>query len=320
MTRARVRLGLVGVGRWGRVLLRAMSHHVDIEPVAVASSRADTEALLPHGCLRYPQWDAMFAQARLDGVIIATPPSTHAAILAAAIGRGLPAVVEKPVSTREDEVASLLALARARQALVMVDHVHLFHPAFRRLCRMVRSDRFGPVQRIDGVGVRFGPFDKEPDVLWDYGPHDLAMAITLLGQPPCGQQALRLERRRVEGGVGEMLRLDLAFPAGVAMTATIGNLAPERARLFAVRCRDATLIYDDGPGDKLWIEQDGQRRPLPLDEAPLPLDQMLSDFAQAIRHGAGDCEALALGLEVTRSLARCAETLAAPVDHPPGPA
>ena len=58
----------------------------------------------------------------LDFVDIATPPSTHAALATAALGRGLHVLCEKPLVTKPDDVAALSKLAKEKDRAVVTVH------------------------------------------------------------------------------------------------------------------------------------------------------------------------------------------------------
>ena len=42
----------------------------------------------------------------------------------------------------------------------------------------------GPIREIAAVAGNRGPYREDVAVLWDWGPHDVAMALDLVGASP----------------------------------------------------------------------------------------------------------------------------------------
>ncbi len=294
---SKTRIGVIGAGRWGRVILRAAAGVAGIAVTGLASGNPNSAAQLPPGARAFADWRAMIAAGGLDGVVIATPPATHAAIATAAIEAGLGVFIEKPLTLNGAEAQALRDFAAHRQAVVRVDHIHLFSPAFRALKAQAAN-----IRALRGVAGNWGPYRSDASVLWDWGPHDIAMALDLMGRLPTKIAARRLDRRDVEGGVGETLRLSLDFD-GVAADIVIGTLM-DKTRRFEVDSGGGTLSYDDLAADKLcW-----NGRPLACPATP-PLSVALAEFGAAVATRDTALDQLDLGIRVVEVLERCQQDL-----------
>ncbi|MFA7249540.1 MAG: Gfo/Idh/MocA family oxidoreductase, partial [Dehalococcoidia bacterium] len=172
-----LRLGLIGAGRWGRVLIATIRRLPGLDLCWLASTAPDAPSLVRPGATVAPDWRA-FTGARLDGIVIATPADAHAAPLRAAIEAGVPAFVEKPLVTAVEDARALAALAAERNAVVLVDHTAIFHPAYERLRELGQPGR---PWRVVSMGGQWGRLGGDVGALWDYGPHDLALCLDLLG-------------------------------------------------------------------------------------------------------------------------------------------
>ena len=138
-----VRLGLVGAGRWGRVFIRTIGECDGVTLTGLASNNPDARALMPEGCRLTKDWRALISDAEVDGLIVTVPPPAQCAIATAAIEAGVPVLLEKPLCLDRVEAERLLNLADSRDALVMVDHTHLYHPAYMAL-KSKLADLGGP--------------------------------------------------------------------------------------------------------------------------------------------------------------------------------
>ena len=264
----------------------------DVQLARVASGNPETRSLVPPGCAISGDWREVVAADDVDGIIVATPASTHAEIALEAIARRRPVLVEKPLTLSLASAVSIRAAASARGVLVMVDHVLLFHPEYQALKRAARSE--GPVRGITGRAGARGPYRPDAGVLWDWGPHDVAMCVDLLGAEPQALDAECLESRPMEGGRAERVRIGLGFSGNVQADIELSTLA-DRHRRFEVRLDSRTLHYDGA---------------LPGAPADQPLTRAVREFAAGIASGNTSTESLELGVAVVRTLERCAAAIA----------
>ena len=311
-----VNLGLIGAGRWGRVYIDTLRRLDSIRLARLASRNPESRALVEDDCTVGKSWKSLIKAGDLDGVIVATPPALHAEMARAAIRAGLPVLVEKPLTADLKQARALLALADKHDALVMVDHVHLYHPAYRELKR--KSLILGDIHGIRSAGGNRGPFRDDTDVLWDWGPHDVAMCLDLARCPVAEVTAERVRRRKTKQGRGEILALTLTFEDGLRALIEIGNIMQHKTRFLAVQFMRHQLIYDGVAEAKLVEERlTDSPRCIVESEPPqyhvmdheLPLDRCLLDFADGIRARSRDRSGLKLGVDVVEVLDRCAQQL-----------
>src|SRR5271167_903612 len=142
----RARLGLVGAGRWGRNYIKTIKSIPNAVLTAVSSRNPSTPALLPPGCRVEIDWRDIVHADDIDGVIVASPPGTHAEILIESIKAGKPVLVEKPVAITRPEVIRIRRHLADHRSIISVDHTHLYDQAFRALRRKAAS--LGPVRLI----------------------------------------------------------------------------------------------------------------------------------------------------------------------------
>ena len=270
------RLGLIGVGAWGRRYIDRIGARSDCRIAAVARASAaqpDTVA----GAAACESWQALVAKAatgELDGVIAATMPLHQAEVAAACATQGVPLLVEKPLGLSLADVERVRACfeSAARKAPLVVDYIHLWSAPFVALkARVAVAGGGQSVIAITTEGFNRGPMRAFPS-LYDYGPHDLAMALSLLGTD-VAFHLHDVERTSAGGGDLYEARFDLGH---VPVRMCVGNGADHKARRFAVALRGGrTLLYDDlKPHPQKLCEDEV---PVAVD-ADGPLDAVLSDF------------------------------------------
>lgn len=301
MSGGRTRLGVIGAGRWGRNIIATLRGMPAAEVAGVASRNPATRDLLDARCVLEPEWRRLLRHPGLDGVIVAAPPALHAEMAAEALRAGLPVFVEKPLTCDVGEAERLFDLAAAKHGYVLVDHVHLFSRAYQTL--KGRLPDIGPIARVQAEAGAWGPFRADTPVLWDWGPHDAAFCVDLLGARPDALRAERIERRPVEGAWGETLALRADYPAAVTADVRVSNLLAARRRRLRVDGPGGALVYDDCAESRLTCAAPGGGA-TSVDTAYVPpLECALSRFVANVSTGRMSLDDLRFGVEVVRLLA-----------------
>ena len=307
--RAPLRLGLVGRGPWGQKIAAALKTLPGVELAGIAG-RAD--------------WPALVADPTVAGIIVAAPPAAHAEIALVAIKAGKAVFIEKPLALDVVQAEAILAEAEKAGVGAMVDHVHLFHPAYGELKRQLAAE--SPVHMVRGRGGRRGPFRADAPVLWDWGPHDVAYALDLLGPTPERVTAFIGKRAETPEGMGEIVALSLVYADGGRAELEFGNLYDSPVRELIVQCAECDLVVDEKSKKPLVRlprretesclpeenAAEGASRLIPVG-TDSPLTVALTAFADSIRAGRGgraEVSSLALGVAVVRVLARAERALA----------
>lgn len=280
----------------------------------LASRNPASRDWVDSNCRITEDWRCVATANDLDGVIVATPPALHAEMTRVAVEAGLAVLVEKPLTLNLEEAQNLLAFAESHRGFVLVDHIHLFNPAWQALKDHVAT--LGPARKIQAIAGGWGPFRPDTTVLWDWGPHDIALCIDLLGRSPIRIEARRSEARQMGGGAGEIVQLHLGFDDGPSAEITLGNLFQEKRRSFSVEYDEWTLIYDDAVPEKLTRRPtqvdpklfSGHAEPLPVVMEP-PLNRVVRVFADGILKGEHSTSSLSLAVQVVAVLSRAQEAL-----------
>jgi len=315
-----VRLGLIGAGRWGRRFLATVPSVPQARLVSLATRVASNASLVGDGVELTSDWRALCRSEQVDGVIIATPPSTHPEMLRACLAARKPALVEKPLCLGLGPALELEREVRASGLPVLVDHTFLFHPAFEEMLRQCREP--GEVRWIHAEGRAWGPFRAEKvPVLWDRGPHDVAMCLALMRALPVAVTGLAAWTDAPPAVDAQMITLRLEFREGAVAWIEIGHLASQKRRRFSVFTADRTLVFEDGMPEPLiaisrpWRFEGGQaeapRQTLEV-ERELPLNRVLREFVAGVAGRPSKRFGLALAVDVARVLEAAGRAVANP--------
>ena len=258
---SRLKLGVVGAGTWGRNHVRTAASLADAELAAVCDTDAQVRGRLER---QYPgahvTGDLADLLGRVDAVVIASPAATHARIALQCVEAGKPCLVEKPfaLSTRDAE-----AVARAgsgRGVPVLAGHLLVFHPAVERLRSLVQEGELGRIYYLYGLRVNLGQVRADENALWSFGPHDVSVALYLLGEAPVRVAAHG--KSYLQPKVEDVVFLAMEFGSGVLAHVQLSWLDPHKERKLTVVGAKKMVVFDDMEArEKLRIYDKGVERP-----------------------------------------------------------
>ncbi|MCL4418673.1 Gfo/Idh/MocA family oxidoreductase [Patescibacteria group bacterium] len=163
-----MKFALVGRGIWGKNYIRTIKKIPGCE--------------LPKDYIKTNNYNELFRYKDIDGIIIATPASTHYKIAKDFLERGFNILVEKPLVINFQDALKLKKIADQNKGTVaMVGHIYLFNPAFETFKKYVQKIR--KISYIESYGSNYGPFRKDVSPLWDWAPHDISMLTDIFGKP-----------------------------------------------------------------------------------------------------------------------------------------
>lgn len=158
----RLRLGMIGVGMRGRVLLRELVRRDDVEIVGLCDIEAFTlnEALKQFTDAAKPAprlytgsneaWREMLATAELDGVVIATPWELHAPMAIGAMRARVPVACEVVAGiTLDDHWRVLRTQLETGTPYMLLENV-CFRRDVMAVLNMVRQGVFGEMIHLEG--------------------------------------------------------------------------------------------------------------------------------------------------------------------------
>ncbi|MEM9163551.1 MAG: Gfo/Idh/MocA family oxidoreductase [Cyanobacteria bacterium P01_F01_bin.4] len=252
----KISLALFGIGRWGTHLLRNFLAHPQISVRAVVDP---SEARLAEIAGRFKldsqvalltDWQGALKAEGLEAVAIATPATTHEALITAALKANLHVLAEKPLTLDHQSAAALCQLAHQQQRQLVVDHTYLFHPAVaagRATLGKLATLRYGYATR-----THLGPVRQDVDALWDLAIHDIAMFNHWLGEAPSQVQAEGLiwqqthpRPPRFPHGLADTVWCRLRYPSGFQAHLHLGWANPDKQRRLCVVGDQGTLIFDE---------------------------------------------------------------------------
>jgi scyllo-inositol 2-dehydrogenase (NAD+) len=190
--RRRLNVGLIGLGRLGRVYARDLSTRIaETRLVAVADLSGGLAAEVADEfdvAAFYETPHDLIADASVDAVVVASPTHTHREVVVAALARGKPTFCEKPLALSLDECREVQAAVARHGGFFQMGFMRRFDPGYVAGKRQVDEGRIG-------TPVVFKATSRDPyrpsleyanpassgGILVDMGIHDFDLARWFMG-------------------------------------------------------------------------------------------------------------------------------------------
>lgn len=320
----RVRLALVGFGYWGPNYARVLNDLPGAELTVVCDRRPERRAMVRQRYQSVAICDGveeLFGRDDVDAVVIATPASTHEALVRAALEHGRHVLVEKPMALDTDGCAALCDLAESAGRVLMVGYTFLYNAGVRTMKAWMAPEAFGEPYYLHATRTNLGPIRQDVNAVWDLAPHDIAIFNYLLNDEPrwasaIGTRVLRTSRDDVafatlgyDNDVVGNIHVSWADPNKVREVVAVGS----RRRVVFNDLNDAerVRVYErgvsvgdgitDSYGEFKLLVRDGDIIS-PKVEASEPLKNQCMDFLEAIATGRLPVAHGRFGLGVVRTL------------------
>lgn len=244
-----ITLALVGIGNWGKNFLSTVKNIPDCQIKYICSKTDKKLKLLDGNYHKTTNYKDLFKFSDIDGVIIATSGSTHFAIASEFLKKGFNILIEKPLTLNYQDALKLQTLKNKTDSKVLVGHVYLFDPAFKKTKELFKN--LGKIRYISYESVNQGPFRDDMSILWDMGPHPISMLLDLFGKEPKEIQAWGLNTLRYKTNLFDTVVIDLKFSNVSWISIKISWLAPFKRRELIIVGEKDGLLYNDLSGKKI---------------------------------------------------------------------
>jgi predicted dehydrogenase len=305
-----LRFALIGPGQIAAVFAESLVES-GIGSVAcvygrrLAAARALTERF---GGEAVADLEAALGHSAVQAVYVATPHSSHAEIVRAALEAGLPVLCEKPLTTTPAATRELFALAASQRTLLAEGYMYRTHPQIERAMASVASGELGDLQRLQShFGFRL-EYEREhrlfaPELgggaILDVGGYPVSLALAIARASGVAlERALRPEVVSADGqlaasGVDGSARLELRFANGliaelrVSLQEELGRGALLQGQAGSLRLEDPFLPGGSrrGRGARLWVESERQRREERIDARLDCFALEAQEFARCVQTG-----------------------------------
>jgi predicted dehydrogenase len=304
MTPDPVRIAVIGVGHLGRHHARILSSMEGARLTAVVDTIPERAQEIASASSARALTDYRDLLDDVDAAVVAVPTQSHREVAVPFLERGIPVLVEKPMSRSIEDADRMLEAAGRGRAMLAVGHTERHNPAVAAAMRLVTAPRFIEVHRLSAFPDR----SLDIDVVFDLMIHDLDIVLALVRSEVVSIEAVGVP---VLTPKYDIANVRLRFSSGCIANITASRISKDRVRKIRFFQPDAYLSVDYASQEvEAWRLVRREPRPgieggpIPV-ERDEPLRRELADFVMAVRDrsaplvdGAAGRRALALAAEI----------------------
>ncbi len=343
MSSTEIRVALIGFGLGGAFFhapLIAAAKGMRLAAVVTGNAERQAQALRDYPGVRVlADPEALWREAAdYDLTVISTPNRSHVPLALAALGAGLPVVIDKPFATSAVEARRVIAAAREKKLALSAYHIRRWDSECLTLRGLMEQGTLGRVLRFESRMERWRPAPKGGwkergvteeggGLLYDIGSHLIDQALYLFGPVRDVYAELDIRRAGVESDDDVFLALShesgvrshlwasvMAATPGARMRVmgTAGAYVKQRGDVqeAALRAgaRPATPGWGEDPSENWGVISDGARSQA-VESVRGSYQSFYSGMASALRDGTAlpvDPEDAVTGLKIIEAARRSA--------------
>ena len=228
-----VNLALVGSGRWGTNYLETINEISECKLVYVCSPNIESKNISSK-FVKVKNYKELKHKKKLDGVIIATPASTHYEIASFFIKNDINILLEKPLVTSYIQAKKLKKIISKSKSKVFPGHIYNYNPGI--LLTKKFASLIGNIVEIQCKSYSNGPIRQDVSDLWDRAYHDIYISQLLSGSSPISVSC------KVKNKITNLV---LNYPGNIKSKIKVSSYHKNKVRLFTIRGKKGTIIFDD---------------------------------------------------------------------------
>jgi len=190
--KGRLAIGLIGVGRLGRVYARDLAGRIAetrlvavADPVGTLAQEVAAEFDVPR---HYTDPQALIDDAAVEAIVIVSPTDTHRQLVIAAAQRGKPTFCEKPPALSLNEIAAMKAAIAKSGIFFQMGFMRRFDSGYAAAKKQIEGGRIGTPLVFKSTSrdpfrpsLEYANPKSSGGMLIDMGIHDFDLARWFMG-------------------------------------------------------------------------------------------------------------------------------------------
>ena len=240
---------VVGGGYWGKNHIKTF-----YELGALGAIVEENKDLLDsfskyNNVLLYNNLDDAILNNQLTGFTVATPAETHYKIAKKIILSGKNVLIEKPFALNIKDAEDLVFLSKSNKVTLMVGHLMLFHPAIKKIKKLINDKAIGKLRYIYSNRLNFGKIRTFEDVFWSLAPHDISIFQYIIKSFPVSINIFG--NSFIQKGISDSTITHLEYPDNIHCHIYNSWIHPYKEHRLVIIGSEGMITFDDSSEKKL---------------------------------------------------------------------
>jgi predicted dehydrogenase len=303
-----IRIALIGCGYWGSTVLKAILRTPGLELAAVYDrnpKQLETLRRIYGDSFSYADnYQELLEDKSIDALALTVSTGAHFHMAEQALAARKHIFIEKPFTETLAQAEKLYKQAKENGCIIHVDHIMLYHPAIRKMKKLLDSGSLGELRYMEMRRTSFGGARADVTVLQDLAVHDLSIIDYLTdGEEPVSVHSLGEKLGYPHTSIAFTL---LKYP-GFSAELTSSWVSPVKERKICLGGTEKNLVFDEiSAPDKLRVYHNSDPddpRIIQL-EAGNALHNSVEHFCECIESGVDSLTDGASAVRIMRILAK----------------
>jgi UDP-N-acetylglucosamine 3-dehydrogenase len=240
---AGIKIGVIGVGGWGKNHVRVLYNMGVLEAVCDLSADRAKEIAKKYDTKYYSSINDLFSnETGLDACLVCTPTKSHLSVVREVIQNGCHAFVEKPLSFSSKECEEMKDLSEKSKVILTCGYVERFNPAVQDLKKIIEEQAYGDLLMMEFHRENRMPLHiKDVGVIYDTSVHDIDTAMFLFGKGPNMVFARAGKKFHL---FEDFATIMLGFEDQKVAIIASNWVTPKKVRTFSAVCTEGTINGD----------------------------------------------------------------------------
>ena len=174
------KIGIIGMGKWGKNLIREFSNFAEISICVTNGNQENINWIQKN----YPKTkistnvNDILNENDIDAIVIATPIITHYELIKKSLESGKHVFVEKPMVQTIGQANEVINIAKYKKLCLFVGHVFLHNQIFKQIKKIHKSEN---IMELNFDWRKFGTFEE--NIFENLLTHELSINLALFGIP-----------------------------------------------------------------------------------------------------------------------------------------
>ncbi|HDP98467.1 MAG TPA: oxidoreductase, partial [bacterium] len=231
-------------------------------------------------------------------------------------------LVEKPMALTLSEAQKLKSTADRNRVNLMVGHVLLFHPAFRKIKELIEQGKIGRLQYLYSNRLNLGTVRTEENILWSFAPHDISIFQYFIGALP--EEIISRGGMFLQPNIHDTTMTVLKYPNNIVAHIFVSWLHPFKEQRLVVIGSKGMLSFEDSSNEKKllyyekgidWVQGEPVKRDGPTEtivyDNGMPLTEELKYFVEHLDGTSVEIASGQNGVDVLEILETASQSLTA---------
>ncbi len=268
----------IGIGGWGKQHTRILSQLGKLSAVCDINPQRSKEYGEKYSVNHYESLDDLLISEEFDGVIIATPTSTHMEIAEKLLEVKKHVFVEKPMTYKSEDGEKLAKLAEKNKMILTCGYVERFNPVVDLVKNNVKEKKFGELIMLEFHRENRMPLHlKDVGIIHDTAVHDIDTANWLFDDMP---HVVFARAGKIKHEHEDFASIMLGYKDDKIAVISSNWITPKKVRTFSAVCIDA-IITSDFISQQVKIEKKEETENLRMEKLE-PLLLEIQSFLGAV--------------------------------------